>query len=85
MEQQHSSRATEPAPRTIQDPYQTLGPLSSRLANPDAVSTAKNRAAKPSPYKLPDPSAHRPVGRSLSCGAHSGKVTLGHVERAGDL
>ncbi|XP_056261888.1 fli-1 proto-oncogene, ETS transcription factor-related sequence isoform X2 [Pseudoliparis swirei] len=62
MEQQHSSRATEPAPRIIQDPYQTLGPISSRLANPDAVSTAKNRAAKPSPYKLPDPSAHRPVG-----------------------
>ncbi|XP_033837220.1 fli-1 proto-oncogene, ETS transcription factor-related sequence isoform X1 [Periophthalmus magnuspinnatus] len=28
------NRATEPAPRIIQDPYQTLGPLSSRLANP---------------------------------------------------
>uniref|UniRef100_A0AAV2MFF5 Uncharacterized protein n=1 Tax=Knipowitschia caucasica TaxID=637954 RepID=A0AAV2MFF5_KNICA len=28
------SRVTEPAPRIIQDPYQTLGPLSSRLANP---------------------------------------------------
>ncbi|XP_042345614.1 fli-1 proto-oncogene, ETS transcription factor-related sequence isoform X3 [Plectropomus leopardus] len=34
MEHQHSSRVTEPAPRIVQDPYQTLGPLSSRLANP---------------------------------------------------
>ncbi|XP_049902971.1 fli-1 proto-oncogene, ETS transcription factor-related sequence isoform X3 [Epinephelus moara] len=34
MEHQHSSRVTEPAPRIVQDPYQTLGPISSRLANP---------------------------------------------------
>ncbi|XP_044216400.1 fli-1 proto-oncogene, ETS transcription factor-related sequence isoform X3 [Thunnus albacares] len=34
MEHQHSTRVTEPAPRLVQDPYQTLGPLSSRLANP---------------------------------------------------
>ncbi|XP_061530631.1 fli-1 proto-oncogene, ETS transcription factor-related sequence isoform X3 [Phycodurus eques] len=33
MEHQHS-RVTEPAPRIGQDPYQTLGPISSRLANP---------------------------------------------------
>ncbi|XP_071763218.1 fli-1 proto-oncogene, ETS transcription factor-related sequence isoform X3 [Centroberyx gerrardi] len=33
MEHQHS-RVTEPAPRIVQDPYQTLGPISSRLANP---------------------------------------------------
>ncbi|XP_036930614.1 fli-1 proto-oncogene, ETS transcription factor-related sequence isoform X3 [Acanthopagrus latus] len=34
MEHQHSNRVTEPAPRIVQDPYQTLGPISSRLANP---------------------------------------------------
>nr|WKN12647.1 Fli1b [Photocorynus spiniceps] len=33
MEHQNSTRVTEPAPRIVQ-PYQTLGPLSSRLANP---------------------------------------------------
>ncbi|XP_017294972.1 fli-1 proto-oncogene, ETS transcription factor-related sequence isoform X2 [Kryptolebias marmoratus] len=33
IEQQHSTRITEPA-RIVQDPYQTLGPISSRLANP---------------------------------------------------
>ncbi|XP_074540231.1 fli-1 proto-oncogene, ETS transcription factor-related sequence isoform X2 [Halichoeres trimaculatus] len=46
------------------DPYQTLGPISSRLANPEgqALSSSKNRTGKQSPYKLPDPSAHRPVG-----------------------
>ncbi|KAM4735458.1 fli-1 proto-oncogene, ETS transcription factor-related sequence isoform 2-T2 [Anableps anableps] len=34
VEHQHSSRVTDPTPRIIQDPYQTLGPISSRLANP---------------------------------------------------
>ncbi|KAE8289149.1 Retroviral integration site protein Fli-1-like protein [Larimichthys crocea] len=34
MEHQHSTRVTEHAPRIVQDPYQTLGPISSRLANP---------------------------------------------------
>ncbi|XP_034729664.1 fli-1 proto-oncogene, ETS transcription factor-related sequence isoform X3 [Etheostoma cragini] len=34
MEHQHTSRVTEPPPRIVQDPYQTLGPISSRLANP---------------------------------------------------
>ncbi|XP_035478665.2 fli-1 proto-oncogene, ETS transcription factor-related sequence isoform X2 [Scophthalmus maximus] len=64
MEHQHSTRVTEPAPRIVQDPYQTLGPISSRLANPEgqALSSSKNRTGKQSPYKLPDPSAHRPVG-----------------------
>ncbi|XP_037532665.1 fli-1 proto-oncogene, ETS transcription factor-related sequence [Nematolebias whitei] len=33
IEHQHSTRVTEPA-RIVQDPYQTLGPISSRLANP---------------------------------------------------
>ncbi|XP_061839058.1 fli-1 proto-oncogene, ETS transcription factor-related sequence isoform X3 [Nerophis lumbriciformis] len=33
MEHQHN-RVTEPAPRIVLDPYQTLGPISSRLANP---------------------------------------------------
>ncbi|XP_068179647.1 fli-1 proto-oncogene, ETS transcription factor-related sequence isoform X3 [Antennarius striatus] len=34
MEHQNSTRVTDPAARLVQDPYQTLGPLSSRLANP---------------------------------------------------
>ncbi|XP_022074566.1 fli-1 proto-oncogene, ETS transcription factor-related sequence isoform X3 [Acanthochromis polyacanthus] len=34
MEHQHSTRVTEPPSRIVQDPYQTLGPISSRLANP---------------------------------------------------
>ncbi|KAF4076189.1 hypothetical protein AMELA_G00227580 [Ameiurus melas] len=34
VEQQHNSRITEPSPRVTQDPYQALGPISSRLANP---------------------------------------------------
>ncbi|XP_061737912.1 fli-1 proto-oncogene, ETS transcription factor-related sequence isoform X2 [Nerophis ophidion] len=63
MEHQHN-RVTEPAPRIVQDPYQTLGPLSSRLANPEgqAVGSSKNRTGKQSSYKLPDLSAQRPVG-----------------------
>ncbi|KAM9309292.1 fli-1 proto-oncogene, ETS transcription factor-related sequence isoform 2-T2 [Pholidichthys leucotaenia] len=62
--QQHSTRVTETSPRIVQDPYQTLGPLSSRLSNPEgqALVPPKNRTGKQSPYKLPDPSAHRPVG-----------------------
>ncbi|KAM9723953.1 fli-1 proto-oncogene, ETS transcription factor-related sequence isoform 2-T3 [Menidia menidia] len=64
IEHQHSSRLSEPPPRLVPDPYQTLGPLSSRLANPEgqALSSSKNRTGKQSPYKLPDPSAQRPVG-----------------------
>ncbi|XP_023140351.2 fli-1 proto-oncogene, ETS transcription factor-related sequence isoform X4 [Amphiprion ocellaris] len=34
MEHQHSTRVSEPPSRIVQDPYQTLGPISSRLANP---------------------------------------------------
>ncbi|XP_022518291.1 fli-1 proto-oncogene, ETS transcription factor-related sequence isoform X2 [Astyanax mexicanus] len=34
VEQQHNSRITEPSQRPNQDPYQALGPISSRLANP---------------------------------------------------
>ncbi|XP_074540233.1 fli-1 proto-oncogene, ETS transcription factor-related sequence isoform X4 [Halichoeres trimaculatus] len=34
MDHQHSTRVTDPAPRIVPDPYQTLGPISSRLANP---------------------------------------------------
>ncbi|XP_063055550.1 fli-1 proto-oncogene, ETS transcription factor-related sequence isoform X2 [Engraulis encrasicolus] len=33
VEPQHT-RVTEPPPRIVQDPYQALGPISSRLANP---------------------------------------------------
>ncbi|XP_035991404.1 fli-1 proto-oncogene, ETS transcription factor-related sequence isoform X1 [Fundulus heteroclitus] len=64
IEHQHNSRVADPTPRIIQDPYQTLGPISSRLANPEGqvLSSSKNRTGKQSPYKLPDPSAHRPVG-----------------------
>lgn len=35
------------------------------LTEGQALSSSKNRTGKQSPYKLPDPSAHRPVGRSL--------------------
>lgn len=35
------------------------------LTEGQAVSSSKNRTGKQSPYKLPDPSAHRPVGRFL--------------------
>ncbi|CAL9706263.1 unnamed protein product [Knipowitschia caucasica] len=49
------SRVTEPAPRIIQDPYQTLGPLSSRLANPELRGRSRAR------QQLPD-SSQRPVG-----------------------
>ncbi|XP_069032427.1 fli-1 proto-oncogene, ETS transcription factor-related sequence isoform X1 [Embiotoca jacksoni] len=64
MEHQHGARVSEPAPRIVQDPYQMLGPISSRLANPEGqgLGSSKNRTGKQSPYKLPDPSAHRPVG-----------------------
>uniref|UniRef100_A0A1A8I0S6 Friend leukemia integration 1b n=5 Tax=Nothobranchiidae TaxID=405002 RepID=A0A1A8I0S6_NOTKU len=64
IEHQHSTRVSEPAPRIGQDPYQTLGPISSRLSNPEGqvLGSSKNRTGKQSPYKLADPSAHRPVG-----------------------
>ncbi|CAN9514499.1 unnamed protein product [Ophioblennius macclurei] len=53
------------SPRLVPDPYQTLGAISSRLANPEGLGlgSAKTRPVKQSPYKLPDPpGAHRPVG-----------------------
>ncbi|KAL2084484.1 hypothetical protein ACEWY4_020002 [Coilia grayii] len=34
IEAQHTTRVTDPPPRIVQDPYQALGPISSRLANP---------------------------------------------------
>ncbi|XP_028837638.1 fli-1 proto-oncogene, ETS transcription factor-related sequence isoform X2 [Denticeps clupeoides] len=34
IEHQHSSRVTDPTSRIVTDPYQALGPISSRLANP---------------------------------------------------
>ncbi|XP_050987660.1 fli-1 proto-oncogene, ETS transcription factor-related sequence isoform X3 [Labeo rohita] len=34
IEHQHNTRIAEPPPRLQQDPYQALGPISSRLANP---------------------------------------------------
>ncbi|XP_016893735.1 fli-1 proto-oncogene, ETS transcription factor-related sequence isoform X2 [Cynoglossus semilaevis] len=60
---EHSTRITDPTLRIMQDPYQTLGPISSRLANPEdqALSSPKNRTGKQSTYKI-DPSAQRPVG-----------------------
>lgn len=36
------------------------------LTEGQALTSSKNRTGKQSPYKLPDPSAHRPVGRFLS-------------------
>ncbi|CAB1333459.1 unnamed protein product [Coregonus sp. 'balchen'] len=63
IEHQNSTRLTEPPPRIVQDPYQALGPISSRLANPEGQALhSKNRTGKHSSYRLPDPSAHRPVG-----------------------
>lgn len=35
------------------------------LTEGQVLSSSKNRTGKQSPYKLPDPSAHRPVGRFL--------------------
>ncbi|XP_067366533.1 fli-1 proto-oncogene, ETS transcription factor-related sequence isoform X4 [Channa argus] len=48
MEHQHSTRVTEPTQRIGQEGQ--------------ALSSSKNRTGKQSPYKLSDPSAHRPVG-----------------------
>ncbi|XP_067094190.1 fli-1 proto-oncogene, ETS transcription factor-related sequence isoform X1 [Osmerus mordax] len=64
MEHQHSARITEPPQRVVQqDPYQALGPISSRLANPEGQSLEpKIRTSKHSSLRLPDPSTHRPVG-----------------------
>ncbi|XP_077455226.1 fli-1 proto-oncogene, ETS transcription factor-related sequence isoform X3 [Stigmatopora argus] len=63
MEQQHG-RVSEPVARIGQDPYQTLGPISSRLANPEgqAVRPSKKRTGRQGWYEPPDLSAQRPVG-----------------------
>ncbi|KAJ8384453.1 hypothetical protein AAFF_G00204740 [Aldrovandia affinis] len=63
IEHQHSNRVTEPPPRHVPDPYQALGPISSRLANPESPPLlTKRRTAKHNSYKLPDTSTHRIVG-----------------------
>ncbi|XP_036395756.1 fli-1 proto-oncogene, ETS transcription factor-related sequence isoform X1 [Megalops cyprinoides] len=62
IEHQHS-RTTEAPPRHVPDPYQALGPLSSRLANPDSPPLlTKSRTANHNAHKLPDSSPHRIVG-----------------------
>ncbi|CAL8336649.1 unnamed protein product [Gadus morhua 'NCC'] len=58
LDHQHSSR--EPAPRMTQDPYQTLGPISSRLANPEEALVSSTNPTSSS--RLPDPRTHRPGG-----------------------
>ncbi|KAJ8332070.1 hypothetical protein SKAU_G00429560 [Synaphobranchus kaupii] len=63
IEHQHTTRVTDPAPRHSQDPYQALGPISSRLANPESLPLhTKRRKAKHNSFKLPDTSTHRIVG-----------------------
>ncbi|KAI1894791.1 hypothetical protein AGOR_G00119380 [Albula goreensis] len=63
IEHQHNTRVTEPPPRHVPDPYQALGPISSRLANPETPPLhTKRRTAKHNPHKLPDTSTHRIVG-----------------------
>ncbi|XP_066575257.1 fli-1 proto-oncogene, ETS transcription factor-related sequence isoform X2 [Amia ocellicauda] len=60
---QPSSRVTEPPPRHVPDPYQVLGPTSSRLANPEnALPQHKTRTGKHDTYKHVDSSPHRIVG-----------------------
>ncbi|XP_064161052.1 fli-1 proto-oncogene, ETS transcription factor-related sequence isoform X2 [Anguilla rostrata] len=64
IEHQHTTRVTDPAPRHVQDPYQALGPISSRLANPESLPLYnKRRKAKHNSFKLPEStSTHRIVG-----------------------
>ncbi|XP_061108785.1 fli-1 proto-oncogene, ETS transcription factor-related sequence isoform X2 [Conger conger] len=63
IEHQHTTRVTDPAPRHVQDPYQALGPISSRLANPESLPLHKQRRkAKLNSYKLSETSTHRIVG-----------------------
>ncbi|MBN3325753.1 ERG regulator, partial [Atractosteus spatula] len=60
---QPNTRVTEPSPRHVPDPYQVLGPTSSRLANPEsALPHHKTRTGKHETYKLVDSSTHRIVG-----------------------
>ncbi|XP_018582542.2 fli-1 proto-oncogene, ETS transcription factor-related sequence isoform X1 [Scleropages formosus] len=63
IEHQHNTRVTEPPPRHVPDPYQALGPISSRLANPESPALhTKSRATKHNSHKLSDTGTHRIVG-----------------------
>ncbi|XP_073780794.1 fli-1 proto-oncogene, ETS transcription factor-related sequence isoform X4 [Danio rerio] len=63
IEHQHNTRITEPPPRLPQDPYQALGSISSRLANPEAKPIhTKNRTTKQNSSHLPVSSTDRTVG-----------------------
>ncbi|XP_048859679.1 retroviral integration site protein Fli-1 homolog isoform X2 [Brienomyrus brachyistius] len=63
IEHQHSSRVTETQPRHITDPYQALGPISSRLSNPESPALhSKSHQVKHNSHKLSDTGTHRIVG-----------------------
>ncbi|MCI4391139.1 hypothetical protein PGIGA_G00130680 [Pangasianodon gigas] len=78
VEQQHNSRITDPSPRITQDPYQALGPISSRLANPGSpVEQQHNsRITDPSPRITQDPyQALGPISSRLA-NPGSGQIQL---------
>ncbi|XP_062394641.1 fli-1 proto-oncogene, ETS transcription factor-related sequence isoform X3 [Sardina pilchardus] len=63
IEPQHTTRVTEPSPRIGQDPYQLLGPISSRLANPETPQTySKSQTAKVSSQRVISIGPHKIVG-----------------------
>ncbi|XDV40724.1 hypothetical protein PO909_009746 [Leuciscus waleckii] len=63
IEHQHNTRISEPPPRLAQDPYQALGPISSRLANPETKPFhTKIRTTKQNSNNLPVTSTDRTVG-----------------------
>ncbi|XP_051575793.1 retroviral integration site protein Fli-1 homolog isoform X3 [Myxocyprinus asiaticus] len=62
IEHQQNTRITEPQPRLPQDPYQALGPISSRLANPEKKPFhIKIRTTKQNSNNLPVTSTDRTV------------------------
>ncbi|XP_041963987.1 fli-1 proto-oncogene, ETS transcription factor-related sequence isoform X1 [Alosa sapidissima] len=63
IEPQHPARVTEPPPRIGQDPYQALGAISSRLANPETPQTySKSQTAKVSSQRVISIGPHKIVG-----------------------
>ncbi|KAI4889444.1 hypothetical protein NFI96_021263, partial [Prochilodus magdalenae] len=68
VEQQHNSRIAEPAQRPAQDPYQALGPISSRLANPGYITMAP-------PVQPTSPWPH-PFSLQLFCPTRSAYITI---------
>ncbi|XP_012673471.1 fli-1 proto-oncogene, ETS transcription factor-related sequence isoform X3 [Clupea harengus] len=63
IDPQHTPRVTEPPPRIVQDPYQALGPISQRLANPETPLTySKSQTAKVSSQRVISIGPHKIVG-----------------------